>query len=112
MIRRVLEAESSFPVHLLYRAEDEAHLLYRNELESWTRQHPRFVCEPMLPMPRDGWSGLYGTLLEHVEARYVSGDTDRGRHFFICGVGPAVTQLRDLLRGAGYQRRAVQYEKW
>ena len=40
------------------------------------------------------------------------GDADRGRHFYICGVGMPVTQLRDLLRGAGYQRRAVQYEKW
>ncbi|MSQ48450.1 MAG: FAD-dependent oxidoreductase [Deltaproteobacteria bacterium] len=112
MMRRVLESESSFPVHLLYRAEDEAHLLYRNELLRWTRQHLRFVFESMLPTPPDGWTGLRGTFLEQVEARYVSGDADRGRHFYICGVGPAVTQLRDLLRGAGYQRRAVQYEKW
>jgi ferredoxin-NADP reductase len=112
MIRRVLESGSSFPVHLVYRAEDEGHVLYRNELVSWARQHPRFVFESMLPTSSDGWRGLHGTLLEHVEARYVKGDTDRSRHFYICGVGPVVTQLRDLLRGAGYQRRAVQYEKW
>ncbi len=112
MIRRVLESAPSLPVHLVYRAEDEGHLLYRNELVSWTRQHPRFVFEPMLPPSTDGWRGLRGTLLEQVEARYVKGDADRGRHFYICGVGPVVTQLRDLLRGAGYQRRAVQYEKW
>ncbi|NOT55633.1 MAG: FAD-dependent oxidoreductase [Deltaproteobacteria bacterium] len=112
MLRRVLESEHSLPVRLLYRAEDEAQVLYRNELMSWTRQHPRLTCELMLPTPSDGWRGLHGTLLEHVEARYVHGDDDCGRHFYICGVGPAVTQLRDLLRGAGYQRRAVQYEKW
>lgn len=112
MIRRVLESGSSFPVHLLYSAEDEAHLLYRNELVSWMHQHPRFVFEPILPTPSDSWRGLHGALLEHVEARYISGDADRSRHFFICGIGSPVTQLRDLLRGAGYQRRAVQYEKW
>jgi ferredoxin-NADP reductase len=112
MIRRVLESEHSFSVYLLYSAEDEAHLLYWNELLSWTRRHPQFVFEPILPTPPDGWTGLRGSLMEYVESRYVRGDADRSRHFYICGVGPSVTQLRDLLRGAAYQRRAVQYEKW
>ena len=112
MIRRVLESDSHFPVHLLYYAEDEAHLLYRDEFSAWARRHSHFVFEPILPTPLDGWLGLQGTLMEHVEARYIKGDTDRSRHFYICGVGMLVTQLRDLLRGTGYQRRAVQYEKW
>ena len=112
MIRRVLESKPSFTAHLLYSAEDEAHLLYRKEFTEWGRAGSRFVFEPILQAPPHGWRGLRRTLMEHVEARYVRGDTDRSRHFFICGVGPSVTQLRDLLRGAGYQRRAVQYEKW
>ena len=112
MIRRVLASEHPFPVHLLYSAEDEAHLLYRDEFLDWARQHPQFVFEPILSVPSDGWRGLCGALREHVETRYVHGDADRSRHFYICGVGMPVTQLRDLLRGAGYQRRAVQYEKW
>ena len=112
MIRRVLESEHSFPVHLLYSAEDEAHLLYRKEFTEWEHPGSRFVFEPILRMPPDGWRGLCGTLTEHVEVRYIRGDADRSRHFYVCGVGMLVTQLRDLLRGAGYQRRAVQYEKW
>jgi len=112
MIRRVLESEHSFPVHLLYYAEDEGHLLYRDEFFAWGQRHSRFAFEPILPIPPNGWRGLRGMLQEHVEARYVRRDTDRSRHFYICGVGMPVTQLRDLLRGAGYQRRAVQYEKW
>ena len=51
-------------------------------------------------------------LAEAIERRYVSEDQDRSRHFYICGVGDIVPQLRDLLRRAGYERRAVQYEKW
>jgi ferredoxin-NADP reductase len=112
MIRRVLKSEHSFPVHLLYNAEDEAHLLYRKEFTEWGRAGSRFVFEPILQAPPYGWVGLRGSLLEHVEARYVRGDVNRSRHFYICGVGASVTQLRDQLRGAGYQRRAVQYEKW
>ena len=37
---------------------------------------------------------------------------DASRHFFVCGVGEIVPRLRGLLRGAGYERRAVHYEKW
>jgi len=37
---------------------------------------------------------------------------DASRHFFVCGVGEIVPRLRGLLRGAGYERRAVPYEKW
>jgi ferredoxin-NADP reductase len=44
--------------------------------------------------------------------RFVEGDQDRARRFFICGVGAPVIALRDRLRAAGYARRAVQYERW
>jgi ferredoxin-NADP reductase len=52
------------------------------------------------------------TLREEVARRWVDADADRSRRFFVCGVGAIVPALRDLLRGAGYERRAVQYEKW
>jgi ferredoxin-NADP reductase len=51
-------------------------------------------------------------LVAEVERRYVDADDDRSRHFFICGVGDIVVRLRQMLRGAGYERRAVRYEKW
>ncbi len=40
------------------------------------------------------------------------GDSDRSRQFYLCGVGKGVITLRNLLRGAGYERRAVHYEQW
>ena len=52
------------------------------------------------------------SLLHEVHRRWIESDTDRTRHFFICGVGLIVPTLRDELRRAGYARRAVQYEKW
>ena len=55
---------------------------------------------------------LRGTLLERVEACYVKKDAARFRQFYICGIGRRVVQLRDLLRQAGYERRAVRYERW
>lgn len=73
------------------------------------------------PVYRDELAALPGVTLElippagvvdAVRARWVDADADRSRRFFLCGVGGVVPRLRDLLRGAGYERRAVQYERW
>src|SRR5262249_39513235 len=112
MIRRALASGQQSPVRLLYSAPRECDLLYRQEWEAYARTCPWFVFTPLLSNPSDGWSGLCGPLVEYVERHYISRDGDRSRHFYICGVGQQVTQLRDLLCRAGYQRRAVQYEKW
>ena len=73
------------------------------------------------PLYLDELSGLPGVAVDVVSPdgleadtrrRWLEHDADRSRHFFICGVGDIVPRLRDLLRGGGYARRAVQYEKW
>ena len=112
MIHRALTHNVKFPLRLLYSAEHERDLLYRDELQTLARQHTRFVFEPILPQPSAREGGLQGPFREYVQEHYVKRDEDRNRYFYICGVGTQVTQLRDLLRGAGYQRRAVLYEKW
>ena len=102
MLRRALATAAGHPVHLLYGAASPAHLVYRPELETLARTQTRFT-----------WSHVSSAALEsEVRRRYVAADADRSRHFFICGVGAIVPTLRDLLRRAGYERRAVQYEKW
>src|SRR5262245_1058826 len=111
MIRRAVVSEQQPPLRLLYGAPQESDLLYRREWEAYVQACPWFLFTPLLSDPPSDWSGLRGSLVEYVERRYVSEDSDRSRHFYICGVGAQVTQLRDLLRRAGYQRRAVQYEK-
>jgi len=102
MIRRALATEPRHPVRLLYGAAGEAHLLYRAELERQARERPPFRLEHVPS----------ATLCDEVARRWIEADADRSRRFFICGVGQIVPTLRDLLRRAGYERRAVQYEKW
>jgi ferredoxin-NADP reductase len=106
MIHSALASAPRFPVLLLHSARQESELLYHEEWMTLAKKSPYFVFEPLLTNPSNG------SLLTYVESRFVNQDNDRSRHFYICGVGPQVTQLRDLLRHAGYQRRAVQYEKW
>jgi len=102
MLRRALATATGHPLRLLYGAESRERLIYRGELEAMAREHAAFRFEHVPG----------GRLREEVARRWVDGDADRGRRFFICGVGAIVPALRDLLRGAGYERRAVQYEKW
>jgi ferredoxin-NADP reductase len=108
MIHRALRLSPAHRIHLLYVAEREQHLLYRAEFETLARAHLGFRLAPMIleaAAPHD-------RLAVEVRRRWIEADADRSRHFFICGVGQAVIDLRDLLRGAGYERRSVHYERW
>jgi ferredoxin-NADP reductase len=102
MLRRALMSGMSHPLRLHYAAPSAPYLLNAQEFEAAARSTTRFTFEPLLG----------GSLAEVVSQRYVAADQDRRRHFYICGVGDIVPNLRDLLRRAGYERRAVQYEKW
>jgi ferredoxin-NADP reductase len=111
MLRRVLAGGGTTPIAVLHGARTEADLLYRGELAGWVRAHSRLRWEPVLAGAGTA-SGENPPLEARVAARYVQGDARRDRHFWICAVGSVVGRLRDLLRGAGYERRAVRYEQW
>jgi len=51
-------------------------------------------------------------LLDEARRRFVDGTRDRDRQSYVCGIGAQALALRDLLRGAGYARRSVHYERW
>ena len=108
MLKRALASSSAPKIHLIYAAPDRDHILYAAELEQLIRTAPNFSCEIVIA----AHGQIYDRLFELAEARWVIGDADRTRHFYICGVGKGVIRLRDLLRGAGYERRAVHYEQW
>ena len=93
---------------MIHAATDREHILYAAELDEIAKTATNFSYEPVIA-PADR---IYDRLLELAETRWVIGDADRTRHLYICGVGKGVIRLRDLLRGAGYERRAVHYEQW
>jgi ferredoxin-NADP reductase len=112
MIRRAIAtAPSTRSMTLLYAADCAEHLLYSAEFERLAATHAGFHYEPMI-VCGDGAAEIYSRLLDEVRRRWVDADGDRTRHFYLCGVGKGVIALRDVLRGAGYERRAVRYEQW
>jgi ferredoxin-NADP reductase len=108
MLKQAVAASPSATIHLIYAAPDREHILYAAELDALVRTAPNFSYEPVI-VPADK---IYDRLFEMAQARWIAADADRTRHFYICGVGKGVIRLRDLLRGAGYDRRAVRYEQW
>ncbi len=106
MLKRALA--SLRKIHLIYAAPNREHILYSAELEALKRTAPNFSCQTVIVPAEE----IYDRLLKLAQARWVNGDADRTRHFYICGVGKGVLRLRDLLRGAGYERRSVHYEQW
>jgi NAD(P)H-flavin reductase len=112
MLRRALADPPPAPLRLFHAARTRGELLYTAEFEAAARHCTKFNYEPILAQPPAGWTGRCGQLLEHIQGLFVDGDSCRDRAFYLCGVGQGVIDLRDLLRGSGYARRAVQYERW
>ena len=108
MLKRALASSPVPKIHLIYAAPDREHILYAAELDEIAKTAANFSYEPVIAPAEK----IYDRLLELAGARWVTGDADRSRHLYICGVGKGVIRLRDLLRGAGYERRAVHYEQW
>ena len=111
MVRRALERGGGQPITVLQGARYDHELLYRDDFESWASRHPRLQWEPVL-LATEAELGPIAALEELAIERFVRGDADRSRRFWICGVGPMAGRLRDALRAAGYERRAVRAEEW
>jgi ferredoxin-NADP reductase len=111
ILRRAIAGARTHAIKLLYAADRREHLLYAAEFERLAAAHTEFDFEPIIVSGHETVA-LYARLVEEANRRWVTADPDRSRHFYICGVGKGVLALRDLLRGAGYERRAVHYEQW
>jgi len=105
MLHRAQTASHAM-MFLLYAASARAHILYRDELDNLAAHDPNFRYETMIT------DNIYDRLHDEVNRRWIDGDSNRARQFYICGVGKGVMRIRDVLRASGYERRAVHYEQW
>lgn len=111
MVRRALTRGGDQPIAVLQGGTSSLPLVYRDELAGLASAHRCLQWEAILAA--DGTAVTDNPRLEQVvRERYVEADAERARHFWICAVGALATRLRDLLRAAGYDRRAVRCEKW
>ena len=112
MIARLLTASGHHTARLLYAVPQVGDLLYADEWQRWERQCTHFFFQPLVAECEPEEYSIEKVLLPYVEQHFVEEARQHSRQFYICGIGRPVLLLRDLLRGAGYERQTVKYEKW
>ncbi len=94
---------------LLFGARTEQDLYYRKEFAQLATRHSNFHFLPTLSRAPEEWQGLRGYVQEHVP-EIVGYRTDM--HAYICGLDKMVKANRELLKGLGWDRTAIRYERY
>jgi ferredoxin-NADP reductase len=94
---------------LIFGVRYENSIYYRNEFEELARRHPNFSFWPTLSRPEGSWSGRSG----HVQAHLLEAIGDRrDLDVYICGLKAMVDDVRAILKGLGFDRKQIVFEKY
>ena len=94
---------------LLMGVRHEADLLYQHEFENLEGQNSRFHFLPTVSRPSAEWTGRRGRVQAHLdEALRDRRDVD----VYLCGLRAMVDDLRTILKGMGFDRKQIRYEKY
>ncbi len=115
MLRASLAGGSRAPIWVLLGVRHEEDILYGDEMQAITGEHPHVRFEVTLSRPRDGWNGRRGYVQTHV--RELWGELQalgRGApHAYVCGLERMVGSVRGLLRKEmGLPREVVHTERY
>jgi len=108
MLKAVLTPESP-AFTLLFGVRYESHLLYRDEFEQMAQRFPHFRFWPTLTQPGPEWTGLTGRVQTHLGGA-IGGRSDID--IYLCGLQPMVDDVRQILKGMGFDRKQIRYEKY
>jgi ferredoxin-NADP reductase len=94
---------------LLFGVRHENSIYYRQEFEELARLHPNFNFWPTLSRPEPSWSGRTG----HVQIHLLEAIGDRrDLDVYICGLKAMVDDVRAILKGLGFDRKQIVFEKY
>ena len=94
---------------LLFGNRTERDIYYHEEFLSLASQHVNFHYMPTLSRGDAEWQGLRGYVQKHLP-EVVQGRTDM--HAYICGLDKMIKANRELLKGLGWDRKSILYEKY
>ena len=94
---------------LLFGVRHEHTIYYREDFESHARAHPNFRFWPSLSRAERSWTGRTGHVQDHLlEAIGDRRDLD----VYICGLKAMVDDVRAILKGLGFDRKQIIFEKY
>ena len=94
---------------LLFGNRTEGDIYYHEEFLELAARHANFHYLPTLSRGAPEWQGLRGYVQEHLPG-IVQGRNDV--HACICGLDKMVKANRELLKGLGWDRKSILYEKY
>ena len=94
---------------LLFGNRTKEDIYYHQEFLKLATQHSNFHYLPTLSRGATDWQGLRGYVQEHVP-EIVQGRT--AMHAYICGLDKMIKANRELLKGPGWDRKSILYEKY
>jgi CDP-4-dehydro-6-deoxyglucose reductase len=94
---------------LLFGVRYEPNLLYRQEFEALERKFPHFRFLPTLSRPDADWKGRTGHVQGHLEEA-IAGRRDLD--IYLCGLKEMVDDVRSIVKGMGFDRKQIRYEKY
>ena len=94
---------------LIFGVRHERTIYYRDDFEALAKQHPNFRFWPTLSRPEPSWSGRTG----HVQIHLLEAIGDRrDLDVYICGLKAMVDDVRGILKGMGFDRKQIIFEKY
>ena len=94
---------------LIFGNRNEVSMLYRGEFEAFSAVFPHFRFWPTLSRPDASWTGRKGHVQSHLEEA-IGGRRDID--FYLCGLKAMVDDVRGILKGMGFDRKQIRYEKY
>jgi ferredoxin-NADP reductase len=99
---------------LLFGVRQERTIYYRDDFEALASQYSNFRFWPTLsrPVPSQGASGWMGRS-GHVQAHLLEAIGERrDLDVYICGLKAMVDDVRAILKGLGFDRKQIIFEKY
>jgi ferredoxin-NADP reductase len=94
---------------LLFGNRTEKDIYYHEEFLDLASHHTNFHYHPTLSRGAPEWRGLRGYVQEHVPGIVQS---RINMHAYICGLDKMIKANRELLKGLGWDRKSILYEKY
>ena len=94
---------------LLFGSRTEKDIYYHQEFLQLAAEHANFDYLPTLSRGGPEWKGLRGYVQEHVPG-IVPGRAEMNA--YICGLDKMIKANRELLKGLGWDRKSIRYEKY
>jgi ferredoxin-NADP reductase len=94
---------------LLFGVRHQQTIYYRDDFDALASQYPNFRFWPTLSRPEPSWTGRTG----HVQTHLLEAIGDRrDLDVYICGLKAMVDDVRAILKGLGFDRKQIIFEKY